>query len=58
MSKYLLAALSLCMVACDGGFHARGTIFAQDRLISVVISGALVFRAPYLAPWHWRDWFS
>jgi hypothetical protein len=27
-------------------------------LISVIISGALVFLAPYLAPWHWRDWFS
>ena len=24
----------------------------------VYSSGALVFRAPYLAPWHWRDWFS
>ena len=31
------------------------TLFA---LISVIISGALVFLAPYLAPWHWRDWFS
>jgi hypothetical protein len=31
LRKYLLAALSLCSVACDGGFHARGMIFAQDR---------------------------
>lgn len=31
------------------------TLFA---LISVIMSGALVFRSPYLAPWHWRDWFS
>jgi hypothetical protein len=26
-----MVALSLCSVACDGGFHARGMIFAQDR---------------------------
>jgi len=26
-----LAALSLCIVACDGGFHARGALFAEDR---------------------------
>jgi transposase len=26
--------------------------------ISVIMSGALVFRAPYLAPWRWRDWLS
>jgi hypothetical protein len=26
-----LAALSLCIVACDGGFHAHGTILAEDR---------------------------
>jgi hypothetical protein len=31
LSKYLMVALSLCSVACDGGFHARGMIFAQDR---------------------------
>jgi hypothetical protein len=31
------------------------TLFA---LISVIMSGALIFRAQYLAPWHWRDWFS
>ena len=31
------------------------TLFA---LISVIMSGALVYRAPYLAPWHWRNWFS
>jgi hypothetical protein len=31
------------------------TLFA---FISVIMSGALVYRAPYLAPWHWRNWFG
>ncbi len=31
LPKYLLAGLLLCIAACDGGFHARGTILAQDR---------------------------
>ena len=26
--------------------------------ISVFIAVVLVYRAPYLAPWQWRDWFS
>jgi ABC-type lipoprotein release transport system permease subunit len=31
------------------------TLFA---FMSVIMSCVLVYRAPYLAPWHWRDWFS
>ena len=31
MRKDLLAVLSLFIAGCDGGFHAHGMIFAQDR---------------------------